>query len=282
MWYSIVTHSGEYWRVNFNKYFMKEPQSKDHKTQTNSHQYQAARKETISNMSASPNRKAPSHPRKNRKNEDEFPEKPELPKCIVRWFRGFHLHREKPKITDFGMVGLTLLVAFAAFWSAWSFQKQLTDSRNTFAVAQRAWVAPITTELRSESAQNGMGTVFVVPFSNTGKTPAFKVHAWVNWTTILGQITDADPIADKEGMLLPPQGVGNISTPPVLPADVERIKFGYRLYVYGTIKYRDIFGNDHWTQFCFYPGQDLKGFGPCDNNHNGTDDTYQKHTQNPT
>ena len=172
------------------------------------------------------------------------------------------------------MVALTLAVAIAAIWSAWSFQKQLTESSKAFTVDERAWVAPITTDLRSEAAQNGPGTIFVVPFSNTGRTPALKVHAWINRTKAPQQITDTDPITDKEGILLPPQGVGNTSTAdiPILAGDVDMIKNnGLMLFVYGTIAYRDIFGKDHWTQFCFYPGPNLKSFGPCDK-HNRTDD----------
>jgi hypothetical protein len=154
---------------------------------------------------------------------------------------------------------------------------QLIDTKKAFIVGERAWVAPVSTGLRSEPAKVGSGTIFVVPYTNTGKTLALHVRSWINRTDIphLQQITDSDPIGTGGGYaILPPGSVDNTSTSgiPITESDVKGIKRGaIHVFIYGTISYDDIFGKSHWTQFCFYPGPDLNSFGPCDR-HNRTDD----------
>jgi hypothetical protein len=164
-------------------------------------------------MSSPPDGDATSNPGNNREGKDELPEKPEMPRSIIRWFRGFHLHREKPKITDYLTVGLTLVVAFAAFWSAFIFQGQLSVARqqasdaaddarssrrhvrqqialaqieakaaqdNVTAVQdqmrleQRAWMT-----LSGTRNQIEIGKPIVMGFNlrNTGKTPAKRIYS---------------------------------------------------------------------------------------------------------
>jgi hypothetical protein len=182
-----------------------------------------------------------------------------------------------------GLLGLAIY-AFLTY-GIWCANKKIAkdthqsvvNADRSFKVDERAWVAPIITAIRSEPAKKGNGTIFVVPFSNTGKTFALHVHAWINRTANPNQVGDDrnDPAAPW--ILLAPGGVGNTSTAdfPIAPSDVQSIKNGLRVYVYGTIWYRDIFRKDqrdHWTQFCIYPGPDLKSFGPCDR-HNEADET---------
>src|SRR5437762_3066063 len=190
---------------------MKEPQSEDHKTQANSDQYQTTRKEIIGNMSTPPNTNAASNPGNNREKESQFPEKPEMPRSIIKWFRSFHLNREKPKITDHLTVVLTLVVAIAAFWSACIFQGQLTEMRRGAIVDQRAWVAPF--DIQSE--HNSIGEIyFKVLYKNTGKTPALRTSSWIGTTAFLDQIPNSDPVpklTDAQG-LMAPDGIWNTST----------------------------------------------------------------------
>jgi hypothetical protein len=140
-------------------------------------------------------------------------------------------------------------------------------------VDQRAWLAPV--EVTSEPL--GSGTIFKVLFRNTGKTPGIDVSAWINRTTSLPQITALDPGSpNKVAGLFAPNAVGNTSTSdvPIGAKDVEAIGKGLHVYIYGTIRYGDIFKKQHWTQFCYFPGPDLKSFGSCPI-HNGCDDCEQ-------
>jgi hypothetical protein len=125
-------------------------------------------------MSAPPDRITTPHPRQYREEENEFPEKPELPPCIVRWFRGFHLHREKPKWTDICTALLTLFVAVAAFGSAWIFQEQLTEARKARIAEERAWIDPESMVLGS-ALENGLPVKYQIRIVNPGKEPAIGV-----------------------------------------------------------------------------------------------------------
>ncbi len=178
------------------------------------------------------------------------------------------------------MMRFTFVLAAVGILTVIFLRCQLEEARGNDALASRAWIAPVSTALRSEASKVGDGTIFVVPYSNTGKTPAFNVNSWINRTDSLEKIGDMDPVGSKANMLLAPDGIGNTSTAdiPIAPTDVEHIKAGtLTVYIYGTISYEDVYGKAHWTQFCFYPGADLKSFGPC-GKHNTTDD---KHNPKP-
>lgn len=152
----------------------------------------------------------------------------------------------------------------------------ISSSRKALETDQRAWVMtePSVTE------KNSGGTYFKVPFRNTGHTPALHTHAWINSTGDYSRIPERDPVGNSENVpnfVVGPNDTGNTSTfdNPLSDSDVQKIAAGARLYIYGTIAYDDVFGKSHWTQFCVYPGTDLKGFGPCAK-HNTTDDEHKK------
>jgi hypothetical protein len=151
------------------------------------------------------------------------------------------------------------------------------QSRHALEFNERAWILPTMPVV--EQTETGE-TYFKIPFKNTGHTPALRTHAWIGTVGDFNKITTADPIgdADKTGnFVVPPDGTGNTSTidDPIDKGFVDQIKNGATLYIYGTIAYVDIFGNSHWTQFCVYPGRDLKAFAPC-SKHNTTDDEQKK------
>jgi hypothetical protein len=145
------------------------------------------------------------------------------------------------------------------------------QSRRAMEINERAWVVPT----KATTEQNDKGDFsFKIPFTNTGRSPALLTHAWIGTTPNLSTIAKSDPIAAGDGhdsYVLAPDGVGNTSTATFTAESLEPIRHGAHLYIYGTIVYQDVFGKSHWTQFCFYPGEDLKGFGPCPK-HNTTHD----------
>lgn len=130
-------------------------------------------------MSAAPDGKTPSDPSNDGEKQERLPEKPELPRCIVRWFRGFHLHREKPKITDCLTAALTLGVAIAAFWSAWIFQGQFTLMRD----ADRPWI-DVNVSITSPVTYDGnvVQAGFTIVPTNIGRSPAQNISINPNLT----------------------------------------------------------------------------------------------------
>jgi hypothetical protein len=166
------------------------------------------------------------------------------------------------------VVGVMVVAAYTTFTAL-----QWFDLRDNFKVEQRAWVVPF--DLSAEPfTGDPIKTIFKVLFKNTGRTPALKTHAWIAATPDLQSIpvTNPEELSGADAMILGPNGIGNTSTQkPYPPEAIQLIKKGVRLYIYGTIWYQDVFGKHHWTQFCYYPGTDLKGFGPCPI-HNTCDD----------
>jgi hypothetical protein len=93
----------------------------------------------------------------------DSPDPEDMIRCALRWFHGFHLHRERPKITDWIMVGLTLGAVIGAVVSAFVFYWQLTDARKatrfagealrqsteSFRFDERAWIEFQSPTLRS-------------------------------------------------------------------------------------------------------------------------------------
>jgi len=162
----------------------------------------------------------------------------------------------------------------AQFGALQESQKSIELTHQQIRLDQRAWVVPSETVADKASG----GTYFKVTFKNSGHTPALRTHAWIGTTPGLSKVPNADPIRKKDpvdSFALAPGGTGNTSTPTFTDAEIEPIRHGARFYIYGTVAYADVFGKNHWSQFCFYPGLDLKGFGPC-SKHNTTDDAPKK------
>lgn len=97
---------------------------------------------------------------------------------FILWLRGFHLHREKPKATDWIVVGLTLVVAIAAFYSAWVFQGQLTAANKELELSERPWIA---LEIAKASPfrfapAGGAGMTIDITMHNLGHSPAIEIY----------------------------------------------------------------------------------------------------------
>lgn len=135
---------------------------------------------------------------------------------------------------------------------------------------QRAWLAPSLWETKRN--ENGL-IYFNIAYKNTGKTPAVVVVAILTATSNLGDIPKFDTKPLQRGDLVAPDTSVHITTEHRLLTEKELAAniAGDPLYLYGTIWYNDIFGRQHWTQFCTSTMRKLVDFSPCPT-HNRSDD----------
>src|ERR1700722_8307168 len=202
-----------------------------------------------------------------------------------RCLRGFHLHRERPKVTDWVTVGLTVVVAFAAIYSAWLFQGQLTEARiatqlntESFRIDERAWVEIESIKLiRTYPGDSKIGKSFryaIYP-KNVGKTVASDVQILAHRGSMSSSITMGDN-ASQIGMFQDRL----LLEEPKSPSDIPRInpiskvlapntiaavplvmdgqapqpfsKDEWVSYLIGRIDYTDAFQVKHSLKFCYF------------------------------
>jgi hypothetical protein len=151
---------------------------------------------------------------------------------------------------------------------------------------QRAWLsAGDNTYTIAESGPID-NTVIV---SNTGKSPAMEIFCRINGTVKLrGNILSDSDIAYpsalptlNQGTIFPNQRFPLKAGAILMESEKQRIWFGniqsgeWIQYFFGEVRYKDIFGREHWTHFCsqFVPA--TKGGTPCPI-YNDTDDSKRK------
>ena len=164
-------------------------------------------------------------------------------------------------------LGLQILaVPFAIFYACVTY-RQWHDIGRNFLVDQRAWVSAVHFQITLEVAEAFPGNVnpnagiavVQILLQNTGKTPAIE---YVVQPTIRVSnqpppcIEKIEPTWNANKGILPPN-VSNFFTVAVseqIPTELIRQYHMHMdkkdLYVYGLAQYKDIFGKDHWTQFC--------------------------------
>jgi len=152
-------------------------------------------------------------------------------------------------------------------------QDQVDAIQRQMRIDERAWVGVKGTKLSFEKAPTGAARLACwVEIVNTGKTFAID-------TTVVGTVdtrhkpADIDqfmhnppsPTTTGSRTILMPGGVIilNLSSPTFLyPEDVHAIEEGSAkfLYIFGSIKYLDVFGYKHTTHYCTF----YKDGGPKD------------------
>jgi hypothetical protein len=148
-------------------------------------------------------------------------------------------------------------------------EKQLALMRGQLTEMQkdeRAWVGPTITYATYDVTNTGSEPVavhFSVRFKNTGRTPAIKVIPLISEYADIKSIPNFDKFPNPvyHSMLLPPDGEADmpIEVPtPIYANTYLAIKTGHPFYIVGTIWYDDIFGTNHWTQFCTLISADFK------------------------
>jgi hypothetical protein len=170
--------------------------------------------------------------------------------------------------------------------------KRLADTSKTaldatvenFRLEQRAWVGPILV-LPPEYTE-GNKRLYVkeaqpikcgIEITNSGKTPAKNVQ----YSIIVQALKPPKVPILKESTgrrditVLQPNMTLKISYPPitgVTKSDIAALSRGQDvLYMYGIIRYDDVFKKTHWTTFCVYLAPDLATFSSCPY-YNDTDD----------
>lgn len=192
--------------------------------------------------------------------------------------------RHKNKWTETATVILTLLIAVAAFWSAWIFQSQLTEahratdlSEKQWKVQQRPWVglsgnvefpkpAVFQVFMSNTPKYTGIDLSIVFKAKNFGVSPAFKTAAEVevemrdNTLTLSqyqmkGACSHADWTSQGEGSVafansaVFPTGEVTASFETVTSQPIELTKIR-RVWIAGCIAYQDEASNViHHTKF---------------------------------
>jgi hypothetical protein len=165
-------------------------------------------------------------------------------------------------------VGVAVIAYTLITWQIWQEQtdatnfvarqtrlarQSLNQSQNAFMIQQRAWVAANNVLVQSDT-----NTVrFQVVWKNTGATPALKANLTVGL-----MYRDRDYLIDSDlsetnirrlnknpwkfsHMFIEPNGTGSS---PAYPVDAAHP--GKYLFLLGVLRYSDIFGHDHATDFC--------------------------------
>jgi cbb3-type cytochrome oxidase subunit 3 len=159
-----------------------------------------------------------------------------------------------------------LFTGFLVLFTYWLYQVAgQTDltARN----AERAYI--VATEIRMTSFADNQPLGARVLIANVGHTPAY--HMKVLGMMRTGDYPPPDTIElpyplehepQKESTLTPgsiPYSMEPKTDTPVEASMIEAVKEGKRkrIYVWGTITYQDVFGKDHFTNYCYMFGGEL-------------------------
>jgi len=107
----------------------------------------------------------------------------------------------------------------------------------------------------------GTNIYFQVSIKNFGKTPALQTTIWLDQGDDISDVYSFNPtnLPEKFAILFPDDG-GSLDTSfhPIIPAIRQFIStYHFHWYIYGIVKYSDIFKTNHWTRFCW----DVTDFG---------------------
>ena len=166
------------------------------------------------------------------------------------------MHREKPKVTDWLTVGLSLFVALAAIVSAWVFQGQLTEARKLTAFSEEISKRQFSPYLFYDNgkvnvSKDGRKYIVSIQVKNSGQTPAYSATHWFT-AEELSRLSDPfaffrwdnpNPIVFRKHER---QNVADIGPGQSLCIKAEFPLVGSltddTIYVWGDVKYRDQFG----------------------------------------
>ncbi|MGA9304958.1 MAG: hypothetical protein WBW31_06080 [Candidatus Sulfotelmatobacter sp.] len=167
---------------------------------------------------------------------------------------------DKNKTVDFINSGSTVVIAIFTILTFFVYREMLRSSK----IAERAWVvSDIASSIPEDAKDSPNGFQIIYLLGNKGRTPA-----WITAIGSRGRLTTAvkklppEPDYDwagpfpPEGTVQPPNASIERGTK-LSQADLNYVEIGVStLYIYGIVKYRDIFGDEHETRYCyvFKPG----------------------------
>lgn len=126
-------------------------------------------------------------------------------------------------------------------------------------VDQRAWVGPVN--VRHTHSGPDTGVRFQFALANSGKTPAFVSTIQKNSVFMDGDLTDPpansalkEEFTGRAVIFTGQPGIGiEIPAPDYSDADLNAIRDHRKtLNFYRRFEYSDIFGNQHFTKFCYH------------------------------
>jgi hypothetical protein len=153
-------------------------------------------------------------------------------------------------------------------------QGQLDEMKQSRILNARAWISfhqiHFTFNKWGEITSNA---TWKIDYRNSGQTPAINVQVmtWSGGHFEEIPVHDTQPnISNPYKAMMEPGGEGNTPDAILSHGIIEYIKSGMPYYFWGTIWYDDIFGNHHWTQFCYKISSDFE-VAPI-GSHNSCDD----------
>lgn len=154
-------------------------------------------------------------------------------------------------------------------------QNQLNQTTLANQIDERGWL--FVTIPNDALSFSGSNAVITMSDKNTGKTPVLVTDTY-GWLAVDPKtIPPHDPMGTKNALMLIPNQEGKVVV--TLPDIVAQgIVLNMKIYIYGTVRYRDIFQKNHWSQFCFCFDQNGRIMNP-QNFHNSCDD-LDANTQN--
>lgn len=233
--------------------------------------------------------------------EVEPPTPTEFIDAIVYWLKHWwDAPREKSKAADWLTAIVTIIVAAAAIWSAWIFQRQLNVAIESSRIDARAWVeiGPIAPVVFQKNVPQMFGggkpkttTTFrydIVP-RNVGKTTAYDVeirgyetHASGEWGSnteaiaslqdrrMMGKYKEVETGEPIPFPSFPMQRAIGPNTTATISASLGgqgpttfRDGTMYFSYFVGRIDYTDAFKVSHWIKFCFFIEDEKGQIGYC-------------------
>jgi hypothetical protein len=212
----------------------------------------------------------PSPPRTNEANDKRY--------SSSHWWKSTSFEQVKSSV-EFAAYFFAIAYAIITYF-------QWRDAGHDFKIDQRAWVAPsqICQESPGVTPPSGSDCMerkpqdrsitYKVLFRNYGKTFATNIRSYIAFGRSLERRSASPSAKDLPPRgILAPNGLFNMSVPrPV--ATSELAKYGDEtIYVTGKVWYDDIFGKQHWIEFCYsIPANEVRNaFASCDTN-NGCDE----------
>jgi hypothetical protein len=124
--------------------------------------------------------------------------------------------------------------------------RQLDEMKHTRELDERAWVFA---EIGDNSLIiEGTNCTVQIHVKNVGKTPAVITGVYCFQTPDTNMIHSIDPQPSGMNATIIPNRNQIVISPNIPLASVVS---GVATYVGGTVYYKDMFGNTHWTQFCY-------------------------------
>jgi hypothetical protein len=169
---------------------------------------------------------------------------------------------------------MLLICAVTAIYAYFSYL-QWVVLHNSMKLDQRAWVgvSGVTANVKNDEP-----ATFSIKIKNTGKTPANNVTGICRFEIVpqngFPDFTKLRSLSGETKNIIPPLHDVTLTfdTGFCITNDViNQVTNGMmQTYIYGVIRYHDIFGYRHWTTFCYYFSPDMTKYYPY-KEHNDID-----------